>query len=172
MNDQLKPNSFPLAHLITVRTYGTWLHGDKRLSVDRHGFNVFGQPRRLASAELKRVMIANMTNYALRLNDERRALVKQAIEEVCHHRDYELWAVNVLINHFHVVVSARSKPEPIADAFKSYATRKLREARLIRLDVKPWARGRSRRYLWKAKHLSRAINYVLYDQEELPDFDD
>jgi len=77
MNDQLKPNSFPLAHLITVRTYGTWLHGDKRLSVDRHGFNVFGQPRRLASAELKRVMIANMTKYALRLNDEQRHLLSK-----------------------------------------------------------------------------------------------
>ena len=172
MNAELKPNATPLAYLITVRTYGTWLHGDKRLSVDRHGVNVFGQPRRRASAELERVMIANMSDYALRLTDEQRALVKQAIEEVCHHRGYELWAVNVLSNHFHVVVSARSKPEPIADAFKSYASRKLRKARLIRLDIKLWARGRSRRYLWKAKHLSRAINYVLYDQEELPDLDD
>jgi hypothetical protein len=25
----------PLAHLITFRSYGTWLHGDKRGSVDR-----------------------------------------------------------------------------------------------------------------------------------------
>ena len=28
-------NEAPLAYLITVRTYGTWLHGDDRGSVDR-----------------------------------------------------------------------------------------------------------------------------------------
>lgn len=172
MDDDFKPNKLPLAYLITVRTYGTWLHGDNRLSVDRHGINVFGQPRRPVNAELERVMIGNMPTHSIRLDHQQRAFVRQAIEEVCEHREYELWAINVLTNHFHVVVSARSKPEPIADAFKTYATRKLREARLIGSDVKPWARGRSRRYLWKAKHLARAIDYVLYDQEELPDFDD
>jgi hypothetical protein len=26
----------PLAYFITFRAYGTWLHGDKRGSVDRH----------------------------------------------------------------------------------------------------------------------------------------
>ena len=35
--------SVPLAYLITFRTYGTWLHGDARGSVDRE-HNVFGTP--------------------------------------------------------------------------------------------------------------------------------
>jgi len=48
----------------------------------------------------------------------------------------------------------------IANAFKSYATRKLRERGLIGKDVRPWARGKSRRYLWKPKHVLRAIDYV------------
>ena len=77
-------------------------------------------------------MVANMTLDAVLLTYEQRVFVKHAIEEVCHHRDYKLWAVNVLINHFHVVVSARLKPEPIADAFKSYATRKLKGAPINR----------------------------------------
>lgn len=34
----------PLGYLITFRTYGTWLHGDKRGSVDRF-HNRFGSPR-------------------------------------------------------------------------------------------------------------------------------
>ena len=38
-------------------------------------------------------------------------------------------------NHFHVVVSAQSKPEPIADAFKSYSTRKLRAVGLIGKEI-------------------------------------
>ncbi len=29
-------NEFPLAYLITFRTYGTWLHGDERGSIDRY----------------------------------------------------------------------------------------------------------------------------------------
>ena len=66
-------NEFPLAYLITVRCYGTWLHGDERLTVDRHGLDVY---------------------------------------------------------------------------------------------------GRSRRYLWKPKHVSRAIDYVLYGQGDIPDFND
>jgi hypothetical protein len=34
----------PLAFLITWRTYGTWLHGDSRGSVDR-AHNRYGTPR-------------------------------------------------------------------------------------------------------------------------------
>jgi len=35
--------SIPLAYLITFTTYGTWLHGDPRGSVDRE-HNVWGTP--------------------------------------------------------------------------------------------------------------------------------
>jgi hypothetical protein len=48
-------NDFPIAYLITVRCYGTWLHGDDRLSVDRHGHDVYGTPRRAASPILETV---------------------------------------------------------------------------------------------------------------------
>jgi REP element-mobilizing transposase RayT len=166
-------NEFPLAYLITVRSYGTWLHGDERLSVDRHGLNVHGGRRRTPNENLETVMRQNMAESApLVLNEKQRATVKDAIKEVCVHRGYDLRAVNVLTNHFHVVVSTQSKPEPIADAFKSYATRKLRETGLIGNETRPWARGKSRRYLWKPKHVSRAIEYVLYGQGDIPDFDD
>jgi hypothetical protein len=33
----------PLAYFISFRTYGTWLHGDKRGSIDRH-HNQYGSP--------------------------------------------------------------------------------------------------------------------------------
>jgi REP element-mobilizing transposase RayT len=117
-------------------------------------------------------MRQNMTQPAMVLNAKQRAITKQAIKEVCGHRGYHLAAVRVLTNHFHVVVSAHSKPEPITDAFKSYSTRKLRETGLIGNHARPWARGRSRSYLWKAKHVARAIEYVLYGQGDLPEFED
>ena len=34
--------NYPLAYLITIRSYGTWVHGDEKGSVDRHGFNNYG----------------------------------------------------------------------------------------------------------------------------------
>ena len=172
MDDEFETNVFPLAYLITVRTHGTWLHGDDRFSVDRHGFNVYGRPRRAANANLENSMRKNMRGRAIVLNDTQRATVKQAVNEVCENRDYYLWAVNVRTNHFHAVVSAQSKPEPIANAFKSYSTRKLRERNLIPRGITVWARGRSRRYLWRLKHVNRAIDYVLYGQGDIPDFDD
>jgi REP element-mobilizing transposase RayT len=134
--------------------------------------NIYGRRRRSVNEKLQYVMRTNMKRDALLLNEAQREAVKTAIRTVCEHRNYELWAVNVLTNHFHAVVSAQSRPEPMADAFKSYATRKLRNDRLIGADLHPWARGRSRRYLWKPKHISRAIDYVLYGQSDFPDFND
>lgn len=158
-------NEFPLAYLITVRTFGTWLHGDERFSVDAHDdFNVYGAPKRSANKNLLEQMKKNMISPAIELNSEQRIVVAEAIKEVCSHRGYNLLAQNVRTNHFHGVVSATVKPEQIANGFKSCATRKLRECRLIDGDERVWSRGRSRRYLWKDKDVSAAIEYVLYCQ--------
>jgi len=77
-------------------------------------------------------------------------------------------AVNARTNHVHVVVSAGCKPEPILDAFKAYATRKLRGMGLISTRTKPWVRHGSTRYLWKERHVEKAIEYVLYGQGDDP----
>jgi len=174
MNDyEFDDNEFPLAYLITIRCYGTWFHGDERLSVDRHGFNTYGAPRRVPNEKLEKRMRQNVKQTAILLDDNQREVVRGAIAEVCKYRGYDLKAINVTTNHAHAVVSAQSKPEPIINAFKSYSTRKLREAGLLGVEMRPWARGRSRRYLWKPRHVSRAIDYVLYEQGDIvPDFDD
>ncbi len=118
-------------------------------------------------------MSGNMKLEPVLLNETQRAIVKEAMTDVCHYRGYDLRAINVRTNHAHAVVSAQSSPEAIVNAFKSYATRKLREAGVLGNDVHPWARGKSRRYLWKPLHVSRAIDYVLYGQGDIiPDFDD
>ena len=53
-------NAFPLAYLITIRTFGTWLHGDLRGSVDRHGKNIYGAPRIEPTPKLIRLMEEEM----------------------------------------------------------------------------------------------------------------
>jgi len=54
-------NEFPLAYLITIRTHGTWLHGDERGSVDRHGQNIYGTNRIAANNKFLTRMRENNT---------------------------------------------------------------------------------------------------------------
>lgn len=165
-------NKFPLAYFISFRTYGTWLHGDERGSVNRRQ-NKYGTPRIAPNARLQRAERKLLKHPPVKLDAYQRPVVEKAIREVCEKRGYKLLAINVRTNHVHTVVSAQKKPEPILQAFQAYATRKLREAVLLSRDVKPWARHGSTPYLWKEKHVERAIDYVLYGQGgELPSFED
>jgi REP element-mobilizing transposase RayT len=159
-------NEFPLAYLVSFRTYGTWLHGDARGSMSRKQ-NLYGTPRIAANPRLQ------LRHPPVRLDAKQRPVVEQAIREVCENRGYFLRAINIRTNHVHTVVSAASKPEPILLAFQAYATRKLRNSGLLARNVKPWSRHGSTPYLWKERHVERAIDYVLYGQgDELPSFDD
>ena len=75
-------SEFPLAYFITVRCYGTWLHGDERLAVDRHGLNVYGRRRRPANPKLADLMRRNMKQDVFLLSDGQRTVVKEAMNEV------------------------------------------------------------------------------------------
>jgi REP element-mobilizing transposase RayT len=159
---------FPLAYLITIRTFGTWLHGDERGSVDRRGKNIYGTPDIEPNQKLLKMMKDELKQPSFIFDDAQRAVVEAAISDLCRERKYFLQAINVRTNHAHAVVSAQMKPERIADAFKAFATKKLREERLVSVEAKIWSRGRSRKYLWKPRHVELAIDYVLYGQGDLP----
>jgi REP element-mobilizing transposase RayT len=166
----LDTNIFPLAYLITFRTYGTWLHGDERGSVDRQ-HNVYGTPRLPANLSRKRFEEAQAKTPPIILDPIQRVMVEKAVREVCTHREYSLLAVNARSNHVHAVISAACKPEPILEALKAYCTRKLRRAGLILSTTKPWVRHGSTRYLWKERQVELAMNYVLFGQgDDPPDF--
>ncbi len=113
-----------------------------------------------------------MQGKPLLLDAKQRECVLQTIKEVCRYRGYELLAVNVRTNHLHAVVSAMMPPDRIANDFKVYGTRRLRDNNLVARNQKVWVRGKSRRYLWKPKHVEIAIDYVNFGQgKELPKFD-
>ena len=173
MTDNLwDDNEFPIAYLITIRTYGTWFHGDRRGSVDRHGKNVYGTPIIAPNSELERLMRDEMNGPPFVMNRKQRIAVYNEIDDVCRRRSYFLRALNVRTNHLHSVVSAQMKPEPIINGFKSNATRALREQKLVSPDAEIWSRGKSRRYLWKPRSVALAIDYTLNQQgENLIDFD-
>ena len=134
-------NEWPLAYLITFRTYGTWLHGDDRFSIDRHGKNLYGAPKIAPDGNLTRMMKEKFPSEEFLLDAECRTIVERAFRNVCEIRGYSRFAVNVRTNHAHSVVSAAIKPDIIMNAFKANATRELREAGLISPEQKIWSRG-------------------------------
>ena len=164
-------NTFPLAYLLTFRTFGTWLHGDERTSVKRDGWNIYGTPHIQPNERLENWMIEEMNQDSFILTGSMRTIVETAVKELCQRRGYGLGAVNVRTNHVHAVISAARKPERISDALKSHATKLLREAGLIGRETRVWSHGWSRRYLWKPRHVQAAIEYTLYGQGDfvMPD---
>jgi REP element-mobilizing transposase RayT len=158
----------PLAYLITFRTYGTWLHGEARGSVDRKNYNCYGMP---VMPTNEKILIDERNELKTRpvlLNARQRAVVESSIKRTSQIKKYELHAVNVRTNHVHAVVSCSAQPEAIMNSFKSHATRALRRCDLLDLNVRPWARHGSTRYLWTEEHLRKAIDYVMFGQGDEP----
>jgi REP element-mobilizing transposase RayT len=151
------------AYLITFTTYGTWVHGDERGSVDRE-HNVPGTALLSPSAPRRRVVTGLMKSNEVNLSREQRTVVRETIERVCAHFDWELHAVNVRTNHVHVVVSAPESPERVMNVLKSWTTRALVAAKLVKSGFKMWTRHGSTRYLWKARDVRTACQYVCEGQ--------
>jgi REP element-mobilizing transposase RayT len=161
----------PLAYFISFRTYGSWLHGDRRGSVDRR-HNISGMPYIEPNKEWQRYNRQLLKMKPVVLTSRPRKVVKEAIQETCSIRKWSLLAVNVRTNHVHTVVTADREPELVLNAFKANATRRLREEHLWRSKLSPWAFKGSKRKLWNEKSVARAIEYVLYGQGDDPaDFD-
>jgi len=168
MQDDFEESDFPIAYLITFRTFGTWLHGDQRRSIRRTRKHKDATKVIDINIPLKERMAEEMNSRPVVLDRRQRKAVEEAIRQLCRDRGYVLYALNVRSNHVHIVIGVRAKPERVADALKAYATKKLRELRLLDETVQVWSRGRSRRYLWKPRHVELAIDYVLYCQSDLP----
>jgi len=163
----------PLAFLFTFRSYGTWLHGDERGSVNRFR-NQYKSRRLPAEKTWLKINTQRLRDDPVILDAAQRSCVEAAARETCEIRKWHLHAINVRTNHVHLVVSiGKKKPELALNAFKANATRMMRETGCWRRSSSPWADKGSTRYLWSEKRVARAIDYVLFGQgDELPDFDD
>ena len=162
----------PLAYLITFRSYGTWLHGDERGSVNRFR-NQYKSPRLPPEKNWVEKNTQRLTREIVVLDAAQRSCVEAAARETCEIRGWHLYAINVRTNQVHLVASAGAKrPEIVLNAFKANATRSMREGGCWQSPMSPWADKGSKRYLWNEQSLARAIDYVINGQgDELPDFD-
>ncbi len=151
--------STPVAYLITFTTYGTWMHGDARSSVDAD-HRVYGTPYAKPNVRRERVERAKLKHPSVVLSDVQRAIVDQAVRGVCDHREWTLYALNVRTNHVHVVVSAPAPPERLMNSLKSWSTRRMVEAGVWSAGTKAWTRHGSTRYVWTREQLLAACRYV------------
>ncbi len=155
----------PLAYFLSWRAYGTWLHGNPRLSVDKkHAeFNTPMLPRNSAIESHERSLLKNKPNV---MALDARAVVHDAVKGHAQFRGWPILALNVRTSHVHVVVRADGmEPEPVMAQFKARATRLLREAGLAEPEQRLWAYHGSTRYLFDSDSLMLAIDYVLNRQD-------
>ena len=161
----------PLGYFLTWTTYGTWLPGDQRGWVKRHGGHQLpDRPRRLEA-------LARMAEGACRLSPCERRLVEGTIADHCRIRAWALHAVNCRSNHVHVVVTARAHPDEVRRQLKAWTARKLKQIRSESDTLSPepatavreqwWTERGSKRYLNDEASLEAAILYVR-DAQEAP----
>lgn len=164
-DDEFADDQTPIAFFITFRTYGSWLHGDERASVDRF-HNKYGTPK-LAPNWLREQFETGLLKMPpVRLSPIQRKVVAEAIRETCKKQNWGLWARNVRTNHVHVVVTANCNSKTVRSRLKAGATKLMRERRCWNRKESPWADKGSRRKIFNRKSLIAAIEYVLYDQGE------
>ena len=154
-----EPISYALAYFITFHTYGTWLHGTDRGSVD-FTHNEYGTPVVASDERREEEEFIRLKHEPFKLGEGHRPIVERTICEVCEHRGWTLRELNVRTNHVHLVVSAPESPEKVMNDLKSHATRRLREAGLIADDAKVWSQHGSTQYLWKAESVETVCGYV------------
>jgi hypothetical protein len=92
---EFRTKNLPLAYLISFRVYGTWLHGDRRGSVDRF-HNRYGSPRFPPNEQWRKYNLGSLKQSPVKLGSRRRAPIKKAIRETCKIRRWPLLALNAL----------------------------------------------------------------------------
>lgn len=161
----------PLAYLISFRTYGTWLHGDERGSIDRLN-NRYRSPYLAGNTNWHAFNQQTLKTKPVLLSAGQRNSIEIAISETCTLRKWWLRALNVRTNHVHAVVTADALPGRVLNALKANATRQLRVYGLWSHPFSPWADKGSNRWLWNEESVARAVDYVVHGQgDELPEFD-
>jgi hypothetical protein len=110
-------NEFPRACLITLRCYGTWLHGDARGSMDPKQ-HVYGAPKIAANQPFENSNRQQLKHAPVTLDAPRRTVVEGAVRGVTI-ASRVLRAPNAGTNHVHCVGIAICKPEPVLDVFKA-----------------------------------------------------
>ncbi len=152
-----------LAYFISFHTYGSWLHGHQRGSVDDE-HNTPSTPFAPPSDAREHYRRNQLQHDPTTLSPQRRWVVDRTIREVCLHRAWALRALNVRTTHVHCVISGAATPEKIMIDLKAWCTRRMRESGVLGSSEHAWSEHGSTKYLDTETSLQRAIHYVLHEQ--------
>ena len=151
---------YPIAYHITFTTYGSWLHGDKRGSVDKE-HNRYGSAFVSPNSGLHQKEQNALKNPPFIIGQRQRKMVLEAILQVCKFHGWLAHAVHVRSNHIHIVVSGREKPEKMMVNFKACATKAIKKCNNEQATSrKYWARHGSTKYIWTKESLASTMRYV------------
>jgi REP element-mobilizing transposase RayT len=153
----------PLAYFITFTTYGNWLHGTAKGSVDDE-HNVYGTPFVEEDASREMQARLDMAQPKYFLNAPARDLVCRAIVAVSAERGWLLWAAHVRTNHAHAVVSAQPDPRRVMSDMKARASRELTSAGFETAGRRRWTRHGSTLHLYRQEQVEAKIRYTLDEQ--------
>ncbi|HWL94322.1 MAG TPA: hypothetical protein VNT79_12390 [Phycisphaerae bacterium] len=93
-----------------------------------------------------------------------RITVHETIHRHCQIRKWTLHGANVRTNHVHVVLTCNIHPDIAREQFKAWCTRILRERGEFPKTMNVWTEGGSDRWLWDARSLRMAIDYISEQQ--------
>ncbi|MGC4118146.1 MAG: hypothetical protein QM765_27065 [Myxococcales bacterium] len=150
---------------LTFTTYGTWLHGDPRGSVDRH-YHKPGLPHHPGNLDLLRKSAQRMAQPAFQIDSASRSALESAVREVCEYRNWHLYALNIRNCHLHTVVSGHADGARMMNDFKAYGTRRLVRDGIVPAGRRVWTEGGSVRRVTSLEALERVVAYVLEEQGE------
>jgi REP element-mobilizing transposase RayT len=167
---------------LTNTCYGTWLPGDPRGFVGR-----VREHRRGDSKDQPRV-VHNIpgTDYDCQMTGLRAAaasllkgppiefsmahaeVLLTQFQETAGHRHWQLFAVAIMFNHFHVVVGVPGDPNPskILGDLKAWGTRALSDRFGAPASERWWTESGSKRKLKGENDVLGASHYVLYEQPD------
>ncbi|MBX9679729.1 MAG: transposase [Gemmataceae bacterium] len=154
-----------LAYFITFSTYGTWLHGSEKRSVDR-SHNAYGAEFLPPNADQEQAEGAAMLQAAYVMGPRERDIVRDALVGLAKERGWDLLALHVRSNHVHLVVAAERDPGRMMSDMKARASRELTRAGFGDAERRRWSRHGSTRHLFRIADVEAAIRYSLDEQGE------
>jgi REP element-mobilizing transposase RayT len=140
-----------VGYMVTWTTYGSWLQGDKRRYVKD------GEILQ-ADKELEEANKRQQKSGTVRLTNEQKNIVKEAILKEAQRIGQEVLAILVFSNHVHIVVGSTNESiENTVSRYKNVATCALKKTGLTE---RIWTRGFNKRFCFSSEEVKQKIAYV------------